>query len=157
MIFTICPSFLQGTRYDMFIFIILWNLIHFCFLIFGDNLSGYGVKTIFSSALWSSAYCNIIDWRLVNMIWFSEILRVSGMLPNQGFGELDRLRHRSPSPMGSANLMSNVAGAGLSGWNGIPQEVIRFFFFNILSLTLGSMSQMSSLNQTILLYLVGHV
>lgn len=58
------------------------------------------------------------------------------MLPNQGFGELDRLRHRSPSPMGSANLMSNVAGAGLGGWNGLPQEVIVFF---MLSLTLGSM------------------
>ncbi|KAF3684083.1 KH domain-containing protein [Capsicum annuum] len=56
--------------------------------------------------------------RLLNQ----EILRVSGMLPNQGFGELDRLRHRSPSPMGSANLMSNVTGAGLSGWNGLPQE-----------------------------------
>ncbi|XP_059305189.1 KH domain-containing protein At2g38610-like [Lycium ferocissimum] len=56
--------------------------------------------------------------RLLNQ----EILRVSGMLPNQGFGELDRLRHRSPSPMGSANLMSNVAGAGLSGWNGLPPE-----------------------------------
>lgn len=61
------------------------------------------------------------------MISVSEILRVSGMLPNQGFGELDRLRHRSPSPMGSANLMSNVTGAGLSGWNGLPQEVIFFF------------------------------
>ena len=60
------------------------------------------------------------------MISVSEILRVSGMLPNQGFGELDRLRHRSPSPMGSANLMSNVTGAGLSGWNGLPQEVIFF-------------------------------
>lgn len=45
------------------------------------------------------------------------------MVPNQGFGELDRLRHRSPSPMASTNLMSNVAGAGLGGWNGLPQEV----------------------------------
>nr|GMC88501.1 KH domain-containing protein At2g38610 [Ipomoea batatas] len=51
-----------------------------------------------------------------------KILRVSGMVPNQGFGELDRLRHRSPSPMASTNLMSNVAGAGLGGWNGLPQE-----------------------------------
>nr|GMC85926.1 KH domain-containing protein At2g38610 [Ipomoea batatas] len=56
--------------------------------------------------------------RLLNQ----EILRVSGMVPNQGFGELDRLRHRSPSPMASTNLMSNVAGAGLGGWNGLPQE-----------------------------------
>ncbi|XP_059668170.1 KH domain-containing protein At2g38610-like isoform X2 [Cornus florida] len=51
-----------------------------------------------------------------------EILRVSGMLPNQGLGELDRLRHRSPSPMASSNLMPNVAGTGFGGWNGLPQE-----------------------------------
>ncbi|PSS23889.1 KH domain-containing protein [Actinidia chinensis var. chinensis] len=56
--------------------------------------------------------------RLLNQ----EILRVSGMMPNQGFGELDRLRHRSPSPMASSNLMSNIAGTGLGGWNGLPQE-----------------------------------
>lgn len=53
----------------------------------------------------------------------SEILRNSGMLPNQGFGDLDRLRHRSPSPMASSNLMSNVAGTGIAGWNALPQEV----------------------------------
>ncbi|XP_058214833.1 KH domain-containing protein At2g38610-like isoform X2 [Rhododendron vialii] len=56
--------------------------------------------------------------RLLNQ----EILRVSGMMPNQGFGELDRLRHRSPSPMASSNLMSNVTGPGLGGWNGLPHE-----------------------------------
>ncbi|KAL3536622.1 hypothetical protein ACH5RR_005083 [Cinchona calisaya] len=56
--------------------------------------------------------------RLLNQ----EILRVSGMMPNQGFGDLDRLRHRSPSPMASSNLMSNVSGTGISGWNGLPQE-----------------------------------
>lgn len=48
------------------------------------------------------------------------------MMPNQGFNELDRLRHRSPSPMASSNLMSNVAGTGMRGWNGLPQEVIIF-------------------------------
>ncbi|CAH9061697.1 unnamed protein product [Cuscuta europaea] len=58
--------------------------------------------------------------RLLNQ----EILRISGRMPNQGFNELDRLRHRSPSPMASSNLMSNVAGAGGlgGGWNGLPQE-----------------------------------
>ncbi|CAI9097152.1 OLC1v1033507C2 [Oldenlandia corymbosa var. corymbosa] len=56
--------------------------------------------------------------RLLNQ----EILRVSGMVPNQGFGDLDRLRHRSPSPMASSNLMPNIAGSGISGWNGLPQE-----------------------------------
>ncbi|KAK9067764.1 hypothetical protein SSX86_011875 [Deinandra increscens subsp. villosa] len=46
--------------------------------------------------------------RLLNQ----EILRVSGMA-NQGFSELDRLRHRSPSPMASPDV---------TGWNGFPQE-----------------------------------
>lgn len=45
------------------------------------------------------------------------------MLPNQGFNEFDRLSHRSPSPMASPNLISHMPGAGISGWNGIPQEV----------------------------------
>ncbi|WMV51723.1 hypothetical protein MTR67_045108 [Solanum verrucosum] len=51
-----------------------------------------------------------------------EIMRISGMMPNQGFGELDRFRHRSPSPMTSPNLMSNVGGTGLGGWSGLAQE-----------------------------------
>lgn len=28
--------------------------------------------------------------------------------------------------MASSNLMSNVAGTGMRGWNGLPQEVIIF-------------------------------
>ncbi|EPS71004.1 hypothetical protein M569_03750 [Genlisea aurea] len=39
-----------------------------------------------------------------------EIINVSGMLPPQGFSEFERLRHRSPSPMGG-------------DWNSTPQEV----------------------------------
>ncbi|KAE9622317.1 hypothetical protein Lal_00036975 [Lupinus albus] len=56
--------------------------------------------------------------RLLNQ----EILRVSGMLSNQGFGDFDRLQHRSPSPMASSNLMSNATGTGLGGWNSRQQE-----------------------------------
>ncbi|PPR82216.1 hypothetical protein GOBAR_AA38506 [Gossypium barbadense] len=56
--------------------------------------------------------------RLLNQ----EILRVSGMTSNQGFGDFDRMRHRSPSPMASSNIMSNVSGTGLSNWNSLPQE-----------------------------------
>ncbi|XP_047330725.1 KH domain-containing protein At2g38610-like [Impatiens glandulifera] len=58
--------------------------------------------------------------RLLNQ----EILGVSGMLPNQGFGELDRLRHRSPSPMASSNIMSSVGRTSIGAWNGagLPQE-----------------------------------
>ena len=48
------------------------------------------------------------------------------MLSNQGFGDFDRLRHRSPSPMASSNLMSNVSGTGLGGWNSLQQEVTAF-------------------------------
>ncbi|KAJ8761665.1 hypothetical protein K2173_004441 [Erythroxylum novogranatense] len=44
------------------------------------------------------------------------------MMSNQGFGDFYRLRHRSPSPMASSNLISNVAGTGLGGWNGLPLE-----------------------------------
>ncbi|XP_010509148.1 PREDICTED: KH domain-containing protein At2g38610 [Camelina sativa] len=56
--------------------------------------------------------------RLLNQ----EMFRVSGMMSNQGFGDFDRLRHRSPSPMASSNLMSNVSNTGLGGWNGLSQE-----------------------------------
>ncbi|GER44306.1 RNA-binding KH domain-containing protein [Striga asiatica] len=56
--------------------------------------------------------------RLLNQ----EMLRVTGMMPNQSFGEFERLRHRSPSPMASSNLLSNVAGTGLASWNGLPHE-----------------------------------
>ncbi|XP_048439433.1 KH domain-containing protein At3g08620 isoform X2 [Pyrus x bretschneideri] len=56
--------------------------------------------------------------RLLNQ----EILRVSGMMSNQGFGDFDRMRHRSPSPMASSNLISNVTGTGMGGWNGLPPE-----------------------------------
>lgn len=61
----------------------------------------------------------------------AEILRVSGMLSNQGFGDFDRLRHRSPSPMASSNLMSSVSGTGLGGWNSLQQEVtvLELFIF----------------------------
>lgn len=59
--------------------------------------------------------------RLLNQ----EILRVTGMMPNHGFGELERLRHRSPSPMASSNLLSNAGGTGLAGWNGLTQERYR--------------------------------
>ncbi|KAJ0985377.1 hypothetical protein J5N97_003733 [Dioscorea zingiberensis] len=59
--------------------------------------------------------------RLLNQ----EIIRVSGMAPNQGFGELDRLRHRSPSPMAS-NLGSNLGGNGIGGWSGIQPERFPF-------------------------------
>ncbi|XP_073142678.1 KH domain-containing protein At2g38610 isoform X2 [Henckelia pumila] len=56
--------------------------------------------------------------RLLNQ----EILRVTRMMPNNSFGELERLRHRSPSPMASTNLLSNARGTGLAGWNGLTQE-----------------------------------
>ncbi|KAI4302625.1 hypothetical protein MLD38_038348 [Melastoma candidum] len=56
--------------------------------------------------------------RLLNQ----EILRVSGMMSNQGYGDFDRLRYRSPSPMASSDIMSSAGGAGLGGWSGVSQE-----------------------------------
>ncbi|PWA95921.1 hypothetical protein CTI12_AA044590 [Artemisia annua] len=44
---------------------------------------------------------------------FLENLRVSAILSNQGFNDLDRLPHRS---------LSLMASAGLTGWNGFSQE-----------------------------------
>lgn len=61
-----------------------------------------------------------------------EILRVSGMLPSQGFGDFDRRQHRSPSPMASANLVSNVHGGGYGGWNGLNQEVFCYLISSLL-------------------------
>ncbi|WOL18017.1 KH domain-containing protein SPIN1-like [Canna indica] len=56
--------------------------------------------------------------RLLNQ----EIMRVSGMVPNQGFSDFNRLQYRSPSPMANANLISNTGGTGYGGWSGLPQE-----------------------------------
>ncbi|KAK4771246.1 hypothetical protein SAY87_031778 [Trapa incisa] len=57
--------------------------------------------------------------RLLNQ----EILRVSGMVPNQGFGEFDGVINGSPSPMSSPNIRSSFSGAGgLSGWSSPLQE-----------------------------------
>ncbi|XP_072954591.1 KH domain-containing protein SPIN1-like isoform X1 [Typha angustifolia] len=56
--------------------------------------------------------------RLLNQ----EIMRVSGMVPNHGFGDYDKLHHGSPSPMSSPNLMSNFGGSGFGAWSGLQQE-----------------------------------
>ncbi|XP_019250515.1 PREDICTED: KH domain-containing protein At3g08620-like isoform X2 [Nicotiana attenuata] len=59
--------------------------------------------------------------RLLNQ----EILRVSGMIPNQGLSDYDRLQRGSPSPMASFDMMQDIGGKPLGGWtNGwnTPQE-----------------------------------
>ncbi|KAA8550462.1 hypothetical protein F0562_002146 [Nyssa sinensis] len=61
--------------------------------------------------------------RLLNQ----EILRVSGMMSNQGLTDYDRLQRGSPSPMSSSDIMPNLGGAGLggwsgNGWSGLPHE-----------------------------------
>ena len=52
----------------------------------------------------------------------TEILRVSGMIPNQGLSDFDRLRG-SPSPAASSDLLPNYRGTGISGWHGLSQDV----------------------------------
>ncbi|XP_015961418.1 KH domain-containing protein At2g38610 [Arachis duranensis] len=55
--------------------------------------------------------------RLLNQ----EILRVSGMLSNQGFGDFDRLRHRSPFEHVICTRVSDVIFTGLK-WFGCPKQ-----------------------------------
>ncbi|KAK3039868.1 hypothetical protein RJ639_028261 [Escallonia herrerae] len=62
--------------------------------------------------------------RLLNQ----EILRVSGMIPNQGFSDYDRLQRGSPSPMSTLDAIPDMGGKGVgrwngNGWNGLQQEV----------------------------------
>lgn len=94
-----------------------WHNCHstsLCWSIFFNDFFLHSFPMIFNS----------MHWFLITMFsTCAEILRVSGMLSNQGFGDFDRLRHRSPSPMASSNLMSNVSGTGLGGWNSLQQEV----------------------------------
>ena len=61
-------------------------------------------------------------------------MKVSGMMSNQNFGDLDRLRNRSPSAMASSNFMSNVAGTGLGGWNPQEVELLKFVTFAYTSI-----------------------
>ncbi|KAJ3669378.1 hypothetical protein LUZ60_011328 [Juncus effusus] len=61
--------------------------------------------------------------RLLNQ----EIMRVSGMVPNHGFGDYDRLHHRSPSPMSSPNIRSNLGAPGMPAgpWTNNPLQQER--------------------------------
>ncbi|XP_021683768.2 KH domain-containing protein At3g08620 [Hevea brasiliensis] len=56
--------------------------------------------------------------RLLNQ----EILRVSGMIPNLGLNDFDRLQRGSLSSMASSDILPNNRGTGIIGWNGLPQE-----------------------------------
>ncbi|MQL79804.1 hypothetical protein Taro_012254 [Colocasia esculenta] len=65
----------------------------------------------------------IPKYLLIIVYFFVEIMRVSGMVSNHGFSDYDRLQYRSPSPMASANLLSDVGGTGLGAWSGFQPEV----------------------------------
>ncbi|MCD9645853.1 KH domain-containing, RNA-binding, signal transduction-associated protein 3 [Datura stramonium] len=60
--------------------------------------------------------------RLLNQ----EILKVSGLIPNQGLSDYERLQRGSPSPMASFDMMQDIGGKPLGGWTGngwnTPQE-----------------------------------
>ncbi|XP_078435313.1 RNA-binding KH domain-containing protein [Wolffia australiana] len=53
--------------------------------------------------------------RLLNQ----EIMRVTGMSSNLGFSDYDRVQYRSPSPMASSNIHSDIGGGR---WSGVPPE-----------------------------------
>ena len=61
----------------------------------------------------------------------TEILRVSGMIPNHGLSDFDRLQRGSPSPMASFDMMANNRGTGFNGWNGLPHDVSNCNFVNL--------------------------
>ncbi|RWW00664.1 hypothetical protein BHE74_00035018 [Ensete ventricosum] len=67
---------------------------------------------------------------LINCL-LTEIMRVSGMVSNQGFGDYNQLHHRSPSPMAPSTLISNSGVTGYGGRSGLPQE------FNFIGRLLG--------------------
>lgn len=71
---------------------------------------------------------SIISNVLTVVLW-TEIIRVSGVVPNHGFGDYDRMHHGSPSPMASPNI--NIGGTGFGGWHGIQQEVYHHIPSNL--------------------------
>ena len=76
----------------------------------------------------------LLVWCLVkDDIYFvlTEIMRVSGMVSNQGFGDFDRMQHGSPSPIVSSNLIPNVGGTSLGGWSGLQHEVNMYSPFHL--------------------------
>lgn len=127
------------------IYLYHWPELLFCFFIFPVTSSSillYGECqsvlhfTYCSPACTLSFVCLFMEntghfLKFWSSSFRAEIRRVSGMISNQGFGDFDRLQHRSPSPMASSNLMSNVSGTGLGGWKGLPQEVSGTLNFKV--------------------------
>ncbi|KAF8708562.1 hypothetical protein HU200_029933 [Digitaria exilis] len=58
---------------------------------------------------------------ICNKLLSQEIMRVSSIVHNHGFGDFDRHRFRSPSPMSSPNPRSNLSGNGFSPWSGLQE------------------------------------
>ncbi|KAK3025848.1 hypothetical protein RJ639_041296 [Escallonia herrerae] len=64
---------------------------------------------------------------ICSRLFNQEILRVSGMIPNQGFSDYDRLQRGSPSPMSTLDAIPDMGGKGVgrwngNGWNGLQHE-----------------------------------
>lgn len=60
-------------------------------------------------------------WRRDSLLYFyyctlTEILRVSGMISDQGFSDYDRLLRGSPSHVASRDIIQSVGGKALGGW-----------------------------------------
>ncbi|PWZ20199.1 hypothetical protein Zm00014a_034309 [Zea mays] len=59
---------------------------------------------------------------ICNKLLSQEIMRVSSIVHNHGFGDYDRHRFRSPSPMSSPNPRANLPGNGFSPWSGLQES-----------------------------------
>jgi hypothetical protein len=53
---------------------------------------------------------------------------VSSIVHNHGFGDHDRHRFRSPSPMSSPNPRANLPGNGFSPWSGLQEVTLQNIF-----------------------------
>ncbi|GJN22891.1 hypothetical protein PR202_gb10496 [Eleusine coracana subsp. coracana] len=65
---------------------------------------------------------------ICNKLLSQEIMRVSSIVHNHGFGDFDRHRFRSPSPMSSPNPRSSIPSNGFSPWNGLQEDESQDFY-----------------------------
>ncbi|CAD5172835.1 unnamed protein product [Musa acuminata subsp. malaccensis] len=90
-----------------------------------SRLLNQGHCTIGSDRSFFRPILNVVNLIYILMNYsLTEIIRVSGMVSNQGFSDCNQLQHRSRSAMATPNLISNAGGTTFAGWRGPPQEIL---------------------------------